>query len=97
MTFDREQTIEQAARAIADAATVPFLGPLQRRYAAATMPVIVRAVTDELRAQHQPKVVDSPYDDSERTCCCHCHPSEGYPCSTVRLCDEIDASAGVQR
>ena len=98
MTFDREQTIEQAARA--EWAVVwpgiPYAeqaGEFEVGTAAA-LPVIVRAVTDEIRALHPRPVNQVP--NSFRLHICGTD-GDYWPCSTVRLCDQIDAQAGVER
>lgn len=83
----REQVIEEAARAVADTANVPFVGAVQRRYATAALPVITRAITDRVRALHGP----SPHSLVR----CACGVVE--PCPTVRELDAIDADFGVQR
>lgn len=110
MTFDREQVAEQAAqvihhhmKAVRDRGDY-IVGPASNDAATAALAPIVRAVTDEIRALHQ--------RDPSGAFCDHCWggptvrhiPSRGsaaseprYPCPTVRLCDEIDQAAGVER
>lgn len=67
---------------------------------AAVLPVVVRAITGQVRTLHEP--VDMLHMPTNRvvTVCLACGTDAGerlHPCPTVRLCDEIDAWAGVQR
>ena len=66
----------------------PAIAILFEEGTAAALPVIVRAVTDEIRALHQPSGPRLPYCIADESI---------WPCPTVRLCDEIDQQAGVQR
>lgn len=56
----------------------------------AALPVIAKAITDRVRAQH-PRAARPV----TRGWCDECR--DWWPCSTVRLCDEIDTEMGVQR
>ncbi len=100
MTFDREQTIAQVIQAV-PLTLSPTGSELAKTVIAQALPVIVRAVTDEIRALHQ--------RDPSGAFCDHCWggptvrhiPSRGsaaseprYPCPTVRLLDSIEAIAG---
>lgn len=130
MTFDREQTLTLVRNALHDTACgercEPTAMELQTRQAERVLPVIVRAVTDEIRALHRPinTRVYTEQDCRDRMCedhddllsganycpsyllqtCAECRlygdedeDDEPYPCPTVRLCDEIDVAAGVER
>ncbi len=110
----REQLIEQMARAQFDAQDAFYptpdewdhMGTRERAewlaIVGSTLPVIVKAVTDRMRALHEPVEVEP----SDTICgpCSFLLPNgryfgkvEEYPCPTVRLCDEIDADLGVER
>lgn len=108
MTFDREQVTREAARA--EWAVVwpglPYEEEFDRSFeqgTAATVPVIVRAVTDEIRALHYATThcgtgvvrgCPACAGDDEPSCdAC----SYDWPCATIQLCIEIETLAGVQR
>lgn len=112
MTIDRDKLIEDAARA--EWAVVwpgiPWTEDAGKFKVgtAAALPVIVSAVTDEIRTLH----VEGSRPDSEHY---YCEPSEcdragegelrpycqecwtWYPCPTMRLVDALDAEYGVTR
>lgn len=66
----------------------------------AALPVIVKAVTDRVRALHRPVEMLNMRTNRIVTVCLACGTDAGerlHPCSTVRLCDEIDAELGGER
>ena len=85
-----------AASAAADAATRardPRHATTTGHVVAAALPVIVGAVTDEIRQLHEPE----PSLLTGRAYCDHCTNMgvwTAYPCLTVRLLDALDAEAG---
>lgn len=109
----REQLVAQAAEAIYEASRPPFEPtgpdwvdlPDQWRWCMLVhpaLPVIAKAVTDRVRALHEPIEIEP----SDTICgpCSFLLPNgryfgkvEEYPCPTVLLCDEIDTEIGVQR
>ena len=103
MTIDRQQIIEDAAKAIFDVRDDEFDldewedidSTEHERYqcdARAILPVIVAAVLKPIREQHG--VPHWCMDDEGRSDCYH---PDGlgmpWPCPTARLCDEIESSA----
>lgn len=96
MSIDRENLIEAAARAEWATAwpgvpVLPWVDQAEgfKAGVAAALPVIVAAVTDEVRKLHTNRCA-SPYCDGGA-----CHECiKPYPCPTKRLLDEIDAAAG---
>lgn len=116
MTFDREQTLTLARNALHDTACgercEPTAMDLQTRQAERVLPVIVRAVTDEIRAlhvQHRDTHPDMAGQINRPWYCCgavqlgirsesECQScGMPHPCPTAELCDQIDQQAGVQR
>jgi hypothetical protein len=105
--IDREKLIEDAAKAEWAAVwpEVPWVDQAGEFEAgtAAALPVVVAAVTDEVRKLHAP--IDAMmYGQNTVTAvkvCAACGTDNGswqrHPCPTVRLLDEIDAAAGVTR
>ncbi len=66
-----------------------------RASSAAALPIAVRAVTDAVRALHQPETIEVYEGYGAELWCPTC--KQHTPCPTVCLCDEIDKAAGVQR
>ena len=65
----------------------------------AALPVIVKAITDRVRALHEPIEMLHMRTNRIVTVCLACGTDAGerlHPCPTVRLLDEIDTEIGVQ-
>ena len=66
----------------------------------AAAPVITKAITDRVRALHEPIEMLHMRTNRIVTVCLACGTDAGerlHPCPTVSLCDEIDTEMGVQR
>ena len=85
MPDTREQIIERMAEVIRDVQAVRFVSPLHRELAGSVLPIVVGAVTDQVRSAIDEVVFDLSFDDRTRVVAVD---------DLLPVLDQIDAELG---